>query len=152
MRCAALKEESLQPEVTGITAKATCKTCSSPRGRKQATHRCCDSLTTDLLVRHHLLFPNLLFFSRSCFGQSSTYSVIRHLFLYNRSCYSHLPKEAEPPQAPSPDVGEALGYRIGKCWEEQLEVASGRDPPPFHPAFTHTHSRGTSRAPPEAQH
>lgn len=65
MQCAALKQKSLQPEVTGIAAESCSYTCLSLRGRKQATHRCYDSSTTDFLVRHHLLLPNLLFFSRS---------------------------------------------------------------------------------------
>lgn len=47
---------------------------------------------------------------------------------------------AEPP----PQSWERLcglmapGHRVGKCWVEQLERMSGRDPPALHPVFTHT--------------
>lgn len=58
-----------------------------------------------------------------------------------------------PPQTwESPQGLVAPGYRIGKCWEEQPEIASGGDPPPLHPAFTHMRSCGTSLTPPEAGH
>lgn len=144
-------EKSLQPEVMGIAAESKSSTCFSPRARKQTTQRCYHSSSANFLIRHHLLLPNLSFFSKSiisCFGQSSTWSVIRHLFLPNRNFHSWLLWEVQQPWIPSPGLGEALwldGCRA-QHWEV-LEMMSGRDPPALH----HTHP-STSLTPPEAQH
>lgn len=109
-----MKDKSLQPEVMGIAAESKSSTCFSPRGRKQTTHRCYHPSTTNFLIRQHLLLllPNLSFFSKSHFGQSSTLSVIRHLFLSNRNFHSWLLWEVQNPLL-SPGRGSVVWWLQG---------------------------------------
>lgn len=126
----------------GIAAESSLYTWLSPRARNWATYRCCDSSTIDFLVRHHLLLPILLFFSRSLRYQPL--EAERYLQCYQISFPAQ--QESLLPPAPRgratlkplPRPGRiqgfiALGYGIGNLLEGTSEDST-RQTSPFSPS------------------